>query len=60
MAYFALVPGEFTSLARSGSDAARAAWFRLGDQDLGLHLERTRRHRLGQPHVANQALRLES
>jgi LPPG:FO 2-phospho-L-lactate transferase len=25
------------------------AWFRLGDQDLGLHLERTRRHRAGQP-----------
>lgn len=24
-------------------------WFRLGDQDLGLHLERTRRRRLGQP-----------
>lgn len=25
------------------------AWFRLGDQDLGLHLERTRRRHLGQP-----------
>ncbi len=25
------------------------SWFRLGDQDLGLHLERTRRRRLGQP-----------
>ena len=25
------------------------AWFRLGDQDLGLHLERTRRRRAGQP-----------
>ena len=25
------------------------AWFRLGDADLGLHLERTRRLRLGQP-----------
>lgn len=25
------------------------AWFRLGDRDLGLHLERTRRLRLGQP-----------
>jgi LPPG:FO 2-phospho-L-lactate transferase len=24
-------------------------WFRLGDHDLGLHLERTRRRRLGQP-----------
>ncbi len=24
-------------------------WFRLGDQDLGLHLERTRRRRAGQP-----------
>lgn len=24
-------------------------WFRLGDRDLGLHLERTRRRRLGQP-----------
>jgi LPPG:FO 2-phospho-L-lactate transferase len=24
-------------------------WFRLGDRDLGLHLERTRRLRLGQP-----------
>jgi LPPG:FO 2-phospho-L-lactate transferase len=25
------------------------SWFRLGDQDLGLHLERTRRRHLGQP-----------
>ncbi len=25
------------------------AWFRLGDRDLGLHLERTRRRRLGEP-----------
>jgi LPPG:FO 2-phospho-L-lactate transferase len=25
------------------------AWFRLGDRDLGLHLERTRRTRAGQP-----------
>jgi len=25
------------------------AWFRLGDRDLGLHLERTRRKRMGQP-----------
>ncbi len=24
-------------------------WFRLGDHDLGMHLERTRRRRLGQP-----------
>lgn len=24
-------------------------WFRLGDRDLGLHLERTRRRRMGQP-----------
>jgi LPPG:FO 2-phospho-L-lactate transferase len=41
--------GETWRALESLSLLGGPTWFRLGDQDLGLHLERTRRRRLGQP-----------
>ena len=41
--------GESYSALESVGELGGPTWFRLGDRDLGLHLERTRRLRLGQP-----------
>lgn len=41
--------GETWQALESLAELGGPTWFRLGDRDLGLHLERTRRLRLGQP-----------
>jgi LPPG:FO 2-phospho-L-lactate transferase len=41
--------GETFQALESLAELGGPAWFRLGDRDLGLHLERTRRRQLGQP-----------
>ncbi len=41
--------GESWQALESLSELGGPAWFRLGDKDLGVHLERTRRLRRGQP-----------
>jgi LPPG:FO 2-phospho-L-lactate transferase len=41
--------GETWEALNTLAELGGPAWFRVGDRDLGLHLERTRRLRLGQP-----------
>jgi LPPG:FO 2-phospho-L-lactate transferase len=41
--------GETWNALESLADLGGPAWFRLGDRDLGTHLERTRRLKIGRP-----------